>query len=65
MILGITQIARNRDGTIDAVYKSVSFTYRDLDVWKTSMQLVVDCYKLTTQFPSAPESRAPSPEPSD
>ena len=26
-------------------------TYRDLDIWKTSIQLVKDVYKLTEQFP--------------
>jgi len=26
-------------------------TYRDLDIWKASIQLVKDVYKLTEQFP--------------
>ncbi|MBN2594006.1 MAG: four helix bundle protein [Sedimentisphaerales bacterium] len=26
-------------------------TYRDLEIWKTSIQLVKDVYKLTEQFP--------------
>jgi len=26
-------------------------TYRDLDIWKVSIQLVKDVYKLTEQFP--------------
>lgn len=26
-------------------------TYRDLDIWKTSIQLVKDVYKLTEKFP--------------
>src|SRR5215831_10471964 len=26
-------------------------SYRDLEVWQKAMNLVLDCYKLTTQFP--------------
>ncbi|MBL7187704.1 MAG: four helix bundle protein [Phycisphaerae bacterium] len=26
-------------------------TYRDLDIWKSGIQLVKDVYKLTEQFP--------------
>jgi len=26
-------------------------SYRDLEVWQKAMNLVVDCYKLTSQFP--------------
>jgi four helix bundle protein len=34
-------------GEVKAVIKS----YRDLEVWKESMNLVVECYRLTKKFP--------------
>jgi four helix bundle protein len=32
---------------------SGAFTYRDLEVWKIGMELVEDCYRITTKFPTS------------
>jgi four helix bundle protein len=33
--------------------KSEILSFRDLEVWQSAMDLAVDCYKLTEQFPSS------------
>lgn len=39
-------------GSVDRLKKPMDFkSYRDLEVWQKAMDLVVDCYTITSNFP--------------
>lgn len=40
-------------GSVDRLKKPMDFkSYRDLEVWQKAMDLVVDCYTITSNFPN-------------